>query len=51
MQIGVYSIFSLHPACEVSTVFSVVEFTWRWPVKRYPESQDAWTNKEICLCC
>ena len=42
MQIGFYSIFfSLHPACEVSTVFLVVESTQKWPEHKYPESQDA----------
>ena len=38
MQIGFYSIFTLHPACEVSTVFIVVESTRKWPENKYPES-------------
>ena len=51
VQIGFYSIFSLHPAYEVNTVFIVVEFTWKWPENKYPESWDAQINKEFCLCC
>ena len=51
VQIGFYSIFSLHLACEVSTVFIVVETTLRSPENKYPESQDAQINKELCPCC
>ena len=32
-----HSIFSLHPVCEVSNVFIVVESTWKWPENKYPE--------------
>ena len=38
VQIGFYSIFSLHPACEVSTVFIALESTQKWPENKYPES-------------
>ena len=41
MEIGFYSIFSLYPTCEVSTVLLVVGSPWKWPVNKYTESQDA----------
>ena len=37
-RFGFYSIFNLHAACKVSTVFIVVEYTWKWPENKYPES-------------
>ena len=37
-DLGFYSIFSLLPACEVSTVFIIVESTWKWSENKYPES-------------
>ena len=38
VKIGFYSICSLHPACEVSTMFLVAESTYKWPVKKYTVS-------------
>ena len=50
-RFGFYLIFSLHPSCEVSTVFIVVESTQKWPQNKYPESQDTEINKKFCPCC
>ena len=44
------SLTGLFPACYRYILFDLVVSIWKWPVTKFPESQDAQNNKEFCLC-
>ena len=48
VQIRFYSIFSLHPACEVSAVFIVVESICRWPKSKTTKHSSSVVNTSVC---